>query len=211
MKIDLKKTDGKYYTAKTTPEIVELPETSYLSIRGKGDPSGKDFAENISRLYPIAYTIKFELKTRGQDFIVPPLEGLWWFDETRYSGYTMDEAPQKIPRAEWEYQLQIRMPKVVNESDFKKAKSAVKRKKPTLDFDSVCWTTANEGLCVQIMHIGPFENEPESLKQILSFCEAHKLQKNGVHHEIYLSDFRKTAPEKLRTILREPVKYSTNK
>lgn len=206
-KLDLSKTYKSYYKSKTTPEIVHFDAVNYLSITGIGDPSSEEFAQKIAALYPVAYTIKFECKALGKDFVVPKLEGLWSFDLEKYEGITMENAPKKIPRSEWLYRLLIRMPDFVNEEMVQKAITQVKSKKGELPFiNELTFHTMNEGKCVQILHIGSFDKEPESLAKIQAFCKEHGFQKNGEHHEIYLSDFRKTAPEKLRTILREPVR-----
>ncbi len=205
-KLDLTKLYKSYYTAKTKPEIVEIEAANFLSIRGKGDPSGELFAEKIQALYPVAYTIKFHFKPLGKDFTVAKLEGLWWFDEEKFTKFSMQEAPQKIPRSEWEYRLLIRLPEFVGEKDVKQAIEKVRAKKTVKYLDEVEFFEMEEGKCVQMLHVGSFDKEPESLEKIMQFCEENKLDKNGLHHEIYLSDFRKAAPEKLKTILREPVK-----
>lgn len=204
-KLDLTKIYKSYYTAKTKPELVEFGEARYLAIRGKGDPSEKPFAERIETLYPIAYTLKFLYKERGKDFVVPKLEGQWWYDERKYSGRTITNAVE-IPRSEWEYRLLIRMPDFITRNDFDQALALASAKKKLPLAGDVAFFEMEEGRCVQMLHVGPFSTEIESLKVIDAFSRAHNLAKNGLHHEIYLSDFRKTAPEKLRTILREPVK-----
>lgn len=118
----------------------------------------------------------------------------------------MDEAPTAIPRSDWEYRLMIRLPEYVGEADVNQAVEEVVAKKEIGLAREVGLHTLHEGKCVQMLHVGPFEKEPETLAQIGAFCKERGLQQNGLHHEIYLSDFRKTAPEKLKTILREPVK-----
>ncbi|WP_341228137.1 GyrI-like domain-containing protein [uncultured Arcticibacterium sp.] len=206
-KLDLIKTYKSYYKAKTKPEIVHFDAVNYLSITGVGDPSGEEFAQKIAALYPVAYTIKFDCKADGNDFVLPKLEGLWSFDLEKYEGITMENAPKKIPRSKWFYRLLIRMPDFVKKEMLAKAKETVKGKKGDIPFlQELSWHTMNEGKCVQMLHVGPFDTEPESLIKIQNFCKQHGFQKNGEHHEIYLSDFRKTAPEKLKTILREPVR-----
>lgn len=206
-KLDLTKKYKNYYKSKTKPEIVHFDAINYLSITGIGDPSGEAFAQKIAALYPVAYTIKFDCKANGNDFVVPKLEGLWSFDLAKYEGITMENAPKKIPRGEWAYRLLIRMPDFVNEKMLEQAQEAVKNKKGNLPFlQELEWYSMNEGKCVQILHVGPFDTEPESLLKLQAVMEENNFKKNGEHHEIYLSDFRKTAPEKLKTILREPVK-----
>lgn len=204
-KLDLVKHYKTYYTATTKPQIVEFEPAQYLSILGKGDPSGADFSERIQALYATAYAVKFHYKGEGKDFAVPKLEGLWRFDEARFGSPSMSEAPQQVPRSEWEYRLLIRLPNFVEEPvAIGCAKAVVSKKKIALAAAIECFKMT-EGKCVQMMHVGPFSTETETLAQMLDFIQAHGFGKNGLHHEVYLSDFRNTEPEKLKTILREPV------
>lgn len=205
-KLDLTKKYKSYYTAKTRAEIVEIEPIQYLSITGKGDPSGKDFAEKIQALYTTAYTIKFMYKALDKDFVVAKLEALWWFDEKLYGSYTMEEAPLKIPRSEWEYRLLIRMPDYVTLPEVEKGIQTAIEKKKSAYCSAVEFYQMEEGKVVQILHVGPFSTEPESLQKMAEVMQAKAFLKNGLHHEIYLSDFNKTEPSKLKTILREPVK-----
>jgi hypothetical protein len=205
-KLDLTKLYKSYYTAKPKPELAEIEAARFLSITGKGDPSSAKFAENIQALYATAYAIKFFYKGKGKDFAVAKLEGLWWFDETKYTEITADGAPKEVPRSEWEYRLLIRLPDFVTADAIAQAKELVATKKKITLAQTIELYPMHEGNVVQMLHIGPFETEPESLQKILQFCTANGLTKNGLHHEVYLSDFRKTPPQKLKTILREPVK-----
>jgi hypothetical protein len=205
-KLDLTKKYKAYFTAKTKPELVHIEHAQFISICGKGDPSDKPFAANIEALYSTAYTIKFQCKEKDKDFVVSKLEGLWWFDEKKFASQSIATAPTDIPRSEWEYRLLIRMPDFVSKKDIDKAKEAVIAKKGIQMAAAIEYFTMAEGKSVQVLHVGPFSKEPETLQQIAAFVEDKKLIKNGLHHEIYLSDFRKTAPNKLKTILREPVK-----
>jgi hypothetical protein len=205
-KLDLTKQYKSYFTAKTKPELVEIERAQYISICGKGDPSEKPFADRIETLYSTAYTLKFACKAKDQDFVVSKLEGLWWYDEERFSGNTMLDTPTAVPRSESEYRLLIRLPDFVAAPDLEKAKEAVTAKKNNPLVKELEFFTLTEGKCVQMLHVGPFSTEPETLQQIGEFIAANKLGRNGLHHEIYLSDFRKTEPAKLKTILREPVK-----
>jgi len=204
-KLDLAKLHKQYYTAKTRPEIVEFWKARYISISGKGDPSGGDYMQRIGVLYPVAYTLKFMFKTQGKDFSVAKLEGLWWYDVQKFGRPTIEEAPLKIPRSEWEYRMLIRLPDYVSGADVVQAIETVIFKKRLTLANEVEFYEMTEGKCVQMLHVGPFDQEPESLKLIEVFCKEHGFKQNGLHHEIYLSDFRRTAPEKLKTILREPV------
>jgi hypothetical protein len=205
-KLDLTKKYKTYFTAKTKPELVEIEKAQFISICGKGDPSDKLFVNKIEALYPTAYTIKFAHKEKGRDFVVSKLEGLWWFDEKKYPVKSIANTSVEVPRTEWEYRLLIRMPDFVTKNDFDKAVETVIEKKSLPLAEELEFFEMAEGKSVQMLHVGPFSTEPETLKQIVAFTEMHKLKKNGLHHEIYLSDFRKTEPGKLRTILREPVK-----
>lgn len=146
------------------------------------------------------------LKAVNNDFVVPKLEALWSFDDKKYKDISMDEAPVKIPRSEWNYRIMIRMPDFVTREQTKAAIDTVANKKLIELAKAIEFYEMTEGKVVQILHVGPFENEPQTLKKIQEFTTKNNLQKNGLHHEIYLSDFRKTSPEKLKTILREPVK-----
>jgi hypothetical protein len=205
-KLDLNREYKSYYSAKNQPEIIEVEKAQYISITGTGDPNGKDFATKIEALFPVAYNIKFACKTLNQDFVVAKLEGLWSFDMEKYKGLTMDEAPAKIPRSEWNYRLLIRMPDFVTSELVDTAIKTVFEKKKNRLVQEVEFFTLHEGKCVQMMHVGPFHTEPQTLKQIGDFITQNNLTHNGDHHEIYLSDFRKTPQEKLKTILREPIK-----
>lgn len=205
-KLDLIKVYRTYFTARAKPELVTIEEAHFISIKGKGDPSAPAFAHNIEALYSTAYTIKFMYKAQNSDFTVSKLEGQWWFDENKFPGKNIETSAMEVPRSEWEYRLLIRMPAFVTANDLDIAKETVRKKKDIDLIDQVEFFTMTEGKSVQMLHIGPFSTELETLKQIGAFIDLNKLAKNGLHHEIYLSDFRKTAPEKLKTILREPVK-----
>lgn len=203
-KLDLTKKYKSSYSAKRKPEVLTLPPAQYLSVSGKGDPSGLGFSEDVGKLYSVAYAVKFICKARDKDFSVPKLEGLWWFDDSKYKGLSISEAPQRVPRSEWSYRLLLRMPDYVKQKDLDEGiKSKEKKGDAKLDVQLIL---LEEGKVVQMLHVGPFETEPETLQTIFAFCVENKFAQNGLHHEIYLSDFRKTPPEKLKTILREPVK-----
>jgi hypothetical protein len=204
-KLDLAKKYKAYYTAKSTPEFIELEEVNYLAIKGVGDPSQQEFANKVQALYAVAYSVKFVFKMRKKDFVVPKLEGLWWFDEEKYDGVSISEAPKIIHREEWQYRLLIRLPDFAEETDVTNAREEVCQKKKLTMASSVEFFKMREGKSIQILHVGSFEKEPETLRQLEAFIQSKNLKKNGLHHEIYLSDFRKTPSEKLKTILREPV------
>lgn len=205
-KIDLKKKYKAYYSAAKKPEIIQVEPAHYLSISGKGDPSSQSYAYNIQALYTTAYTLKFKMKEQEKDFVVPSLEGLWWFDEEKYKNVGITDAPSAIPRSEWEYRMLIRMPDFVTDAHIQNALATAFDKKQFAPIKKIEPHRLHEGKCIQMMHVGPFSTEPETLLQLQAFSNEHNFQKNGTHHEIYLSDFRKVPQEKLRTILREPVK-----
>jgi hypothetical protein len=203
-KLDLGKHYKSYYTARRVPEVLTLEEAHYLALTGEGDPDGDHFKTSIQALFPVAYGIKFLCKSRGKDFTVPKLEAQWWFDE-RYAGLSMAEAPQQIPRAEWQWRLLIRMPDFVTAEVVTSVRKAVQEKKKVSRIGDVSHYTLTEGKVVQMLHNGSFDREPESLQLMQEFMTTHNLQHAGHHHEIYLSDFTKVAPAKYKTILRAPV------
>jgi hypothetical protein len=203
-KIDLTRQYKSYYTAKAKPEVVQIEAAQYLSITGKGDPSSAGFQQDIQALYSVAYVIKFMCKDEGNDFTVAKLEGDWWYDERQYAGITAEDAPAKIPRSEWLYRLMIRLPEFVRNEQVTAAQKTATDKKGIARAAAVALHNTTAHYAAQMMHIGPFDKEPETIQQIVRFMQEDNMQKGGHHHEIYLSDFRKTAPEKLKTILREP-------
>lgn len=205
-KLDLAKQYKSYYTAKAKPEYIHLDQpVSYLSIQGQGDPSGPGFAAHIQAMYATAYALKFKAKAEGRDFVVAKLEGLWWYDEAQFAGLSIKEASVKVPRSAWYYRLLIRLPEYVEAAALEALKPGLAVAKSIPLIREVEYFTMKEGKCVQMLHVGPFDKEPETLEIMKSFMDAEGCGRNGLHHEIYLSDFRKTAPEKLKTILREPV------
>lgn len=205
-KTDFTRQYRNYYRAKEQPELIHIEPARYLSITGKGDPGGPGFATAIQALYSLAYAVKFSFKAQGADFVVPKLEGLWWFDEERFGLQNADIVPQQIPRSEWFYRLLIRMPEILIDTELQTIRQQLMERKPVERLADVGLHHMHEGRCVQVLHTGPFDREPETLARMVAFMADYSLERNGLHHEIYLSDFRKTSPEKLRTILREPVK-----
>ena len=199
-KLDLTKKYLSYYKAKKSPELLSFGLTNYLSILGKGDPNDKEFGEKVATLYPLAYGVKAICKSNGQAFIVPKLEGLWWIESD--IDYT------EVPRSEWRWKLLIRMPDFADTDMLDNARETLIKKKKEGLFHEVNFESIEEGDCVQILHLGSFSDEEKSLEKIHEFMKKENLSWNGYHHEIYLSDFRKTAQEKLKTILRQPVKKS---
>lgn len=186
---------------------------NYIAMRGEGDPNaeGSEYKNSIGLLYAIAYTIKMskmsDRKIMGYfDYVVPPLEGFWWQDGINDVDYEHKES--------FKFISVIRLPDFVTKEDFDWAIGEATRKKKT-NFSKVEFMTYNEGLCVQCMHIGPYDNEPATIEAMHEYMKAqgYKLDINDkrMHHEIYLNDARKTAPEKLKTVVRHPIRKSENK
>jgi len=197
-KTDLVKQDKEYYSAKKKPEIREFTELNFLTIIGKGEPAGIEFTKAVEALYPLAYGIKNIYKKQEMDFTVPKLEGLWWVNSEKNA--------LEVPRSEWYWKLLIRIPNFVTVANFEQAKINVIKKKGIEKINEILFEKITEGKCIQIMHIGPYSTEPETINKMKDFMKEKGLVENGVHHEIYLSDPRKTEPEKMKTILRQPVK-----
>jgi hypothetical protein len=197
-KLDLTKEYKTYYTAKTTPEVVEFNEVQFLTIEGKGAPSGKEFTAKVEALYPLAYGVKNVCKKQGKDFGVPKLEGLWWVESNKPA--------LEVSREEWRWKLLIRMPEFVTSDIVEKVKAEVIKKKGIELVKEIKFEKITEGKCVQILHVGPYSTEPESLSKMRKLMKEKNLVDDGLHHEIYLSDPRKVTPEKMKTILRQPVK-----
>ena len=208
MAFDFKKEYKEFYMPGKKPEIVNIPETKYIAVRGKGDPNeeGGAYQQAISVLYAVAYTLKMSYKTEYKiqgffEYVVPPLEGFWWQDGIEGIDYT--------DKASFNWISVIRLPEFITRKDFEWAvQTATKKKK--LDCSSAEFMTIDEGLCVQIMHLGPFDDEPASVALMNAYLEANgysnDLTETRLHHEIYLSDARKVAPEKWKTVIRHPIK-----
>ena len=200
-KLDLTKKYKKYYTAKTVPEIVDIEEGQFLTIEGKGAPGRDKFQAKITALYSLAYAIKNICKKRGKDFVVPKLEGLWWVESNKPFS--------EVPREEWRWKLLIRMPDFVTPEIVENGKYNVIERKGIELVKEIKFEKMKEGKCVQILHIGPYSAEHESLQKMRKLMEKENLVENGPHHEIYLSDPRRVPEERLKTILRQPVRERT--
>lgn len=188
---------GKHHVLRT----VEVPPLQYLMIDGQGDPNTDPrFAQAVATLFPLAYQLKFFSKnTLQRDYVVMPLEGLWWADD--YASFT-----RARDKSKWHYTLMIMQPGWISAAHFQEALAAVARKSPELPLDDVRLQTLHEGLCVQTLHIGSFDDEAAILAQMHeNYLPQHHFKPRGKHHEIYFSDMRKTPPHKLRTLLRQPV------
>ncbi|MFC4107113.1 GyrI-like domain-containing protein [Micromonospora zhanjiangensis] len=195
---DFKKTYRQVYAARATPTLVDVPELTMLAVDGVGDPEGPAYRQVVEALYGVAYTLRFGLKNAGVlEYPVMPLEGLWWSPGLR-DGSTAD-------RSAWHYTMMIMQPPQVTADLVADAVAGAGRKRPSAALDRVELRTLAEGPSAQILHVGPFSEEPATLDRLMAFIGERGLRMHGKHHEIYLSDHRRTAPEKLRTILRYPV------
>ncbi len=215
MAFDYKKEYREFYMPKNKPGIVEVPPMNYIAVRGKGNPNeeGSEYKATIGLLYAIAFTIKMSKKGSRQidgyfDYVVPPLEGFWWQtaqEEDRKTALGIDYTRKD----DFHFISVIRLPDFVTKDDFDWAKEEAAKKKKT-DFSKVEFFTYNEGLCVQCMHIGSYDNEPETIKMMHDFAAAQDYETDitdqRFHHEIYLSDARKVTPERLKTVIRHPIK-----
>ena len=208
MAFDFKKEYKEFYMPKNKPGIVTVPSMNYIAVRGEGDPNQEDgeYKQAIGLLYGIAFTIKMSKKGDHQidgyfDYVVPPLEGFWYMEGMNGIDYAHKEAFHWISV--------IRLPDFVTEDDFSWAVNEATKKKKQ-DFSSVEFLTVEEGLCVQCMHIGSYDDEPATVARMHEFIKQHgyelDITDKRLHHEIYLSDARKVAPEKLKTVIRHPVK-----
>ena len=210
MAFDFKKEYKEFYLPKERPEIVTVPRANYAAVRGQGDPNAPDgaYQRAIAVLYAVAYTIKMSKKGDHRidgyyDFVVPPLEGFWWQEGVDGVDYGN--------KAGFQWYAMIRLPDFVTGADFAWAVAEAGRKK-RLDCSGAEFLTVDEGLCVQILHVGPFDDEPRSValmdEHIRQQGYENDFSATRLHHEIYLSDARKAAPEKWRTVIRHPIRKS---
>lgn len=198
-KIDFKKQYKDLYAPGAKDFVhVQVPPLRYVAIDGQGEPGNEAYVNACSWLFSVSYGVKFWSKSQlSKDYVVPPLEGLWWADD--YTAYTEDR------RAEWKWTLMILLPDWTDASAYESALQKAERKLGAVP-DTLRCMTLEEGLCVQIMHLGPFADEAPTLARLHNeYLPQNGLRENGLHHEIYLSDPRRTAPEKLKTVLRQPV------
>ena len=208
MAFDYKKEYKEFYLPRKKPEIVDVPAMNYIAVRGTGDPNREDgdYQKAIGLLYAIAFTIKMSKRSGHRidgyfDYVVPPLEGFWWQEGVEGFDYTSKELFHWISV--------IRLPDFVTRDDFAWAIAEATAKKKQ-DFSRVEFLTIEEGLCVQMLHIGPYDDEAGSVAMMDAFIAeqgyGNDFSDTRLHHEIYLSDVRRTAPEKLRTVLRHPIR-----
>lgn len=208
MAFDYKKEYKEFYLPKNRPEIVDVPEMNFLAVRGSGNPNeeGGDYKASIGLLYTVAFTIKMSKKGSHEiegyfDYVVPPLEGFWWQEGVKGVDLTSKETFRWISV--------IRLPDFVRREDVAWAISEAGRKKQE-DFSKVEFLTIREGLCVQCMHVGPYDQEPETIAKmdqyLLDYGYVKDFSEERLHHEIYLSDARRVVPERWRTVIRHPIR-----
>jgi len=199
-KVDFKKLFKKYYSPSIEPELIDLPTIQVLSLEGQGAPASENFQRAIQAMYGCFFTIKFGRKKAGlgPDYSGAPLEGLWWMkDQTKFD--------QARP-ADWLWKLLLWQPDFISQQDLDRARAELKKKKDNPDLGRVKLEKISEGAVVQIMHIGPYSAEAPTIKKLHEFAKNKGFELTGKHHEIYLGDPRRAKPEKLKTIIRQPVK-----
>ncbi len=202
LKTDLFKEDPTYYQIGTTPKMVQLGTYYYLSIAGQSAPEAEPFLSSIQVVYAVSYGIKFLCKAEDHDFTVPKMECHWFVD----GGPEKQHLFTETPREEWRWQIKIRMPKFVTPDHFSRAMHNVRKKKPELAyFDELKFELIQEGPCAQVLHHGSYDDEGPTIERLHGFIADHQLQITGYHKEIYLSDPRRVAAEKLKTIIRYQV------
>ena len=197
--IDFKKEYRELYSApKGVPGMVDVPPLQYLMVDGSGNPNTSPrFQEAMSGLYPVAYTLRFAIKADEQvAYSVMPLQGLWWLPDGEFDFSLKDR---------WIWTLMIMQPDYVTEDRFEAARESAKNKEPLPIFDELRLEVYEEGLAAQIMHIGPYADEAPNIERLHTFIHESGYSLRGKHHEIYLGDPNRSAPEKLKTIIRQPV------
>lgn len=209
MPFDYKKEYKEYYLPKNKPNIIDIPSMNFVAVRGEGNPNAEDgdYQKAIGLLYGIAFTIKMSYKGSHKidgffEYVVPPLEGFWWMDG-------IADGIDYSRKDQFHWISLIRLPDFVKKDDFDWAVAEATKKKKT-DFSKAEFLTYQEGLCVQCMHIGPYDDEPATIELMDRYAQENgyitDISAARYHHEIYLSDIRKCAPEKLKTVIRHPVK-----
>ena len=205
MTIDYKKTQKELYLPKTAPSVIDVPRMTFITVDGEGDPNtSAEYTAAVELLYGLSYTIKMGSKSI-LEYVVPPLEGLWSVDDDfRGGGAEINDKSKFI------WTMMIRQPDFVTEDILEVLKISLAKKKPNLDISKAKLETITEGLCVQVMHIGSYDDEPATVAALDGFAieNGYILDINDIrrHHEIYISDPRKVAPEKLKTVIRHPIR-----
>jgi hypothetical protein len=183
--------------ASTAPRLVWVPPTTYLVAEGTGSPEGEHFRRAVKAVYAVAYTMKMQLKLEGQEFRMGGLEALWWVDRP---GHWQD-----VDRGDWHWKVLMAVPESVDAQLMKLTRDSLVNRRRLDDAADVHLEILDEGTCVEAMHVGPYATEGETIQLMHAFMVESRYQRAGPHHEIYLSDPRRTAPERIRTILRQPV------
>ena len=206
---DFKKEYKDLYLPKSKPSVIEVPEMVFIMVDGKGNPNTREAYKNAREmLYGLSYSIKMSKMSGTQpkgyyEYIVPPLEGLWWGEDGYFNGTNI------IDKDKLCWTSMIRQPEFVVQEAFEEAKQVLGKKKPEFDLSLARLVSFTEGLCAQIMHIGSYDDEPTTIEILEQFIEESEykndISENRKHHEIYLGDPRKTAPEKLKTVIRQPI------
>ncbi|MCA9319305.1 MAG: GyrI-like domain-containing protein [Planctomycetes bacterium] len=198
-KIDLFRELKPEYASPTTPKCVTTTPGTYLAIKGSGEPGGAEYQEKIGTIYAAAYTLKFDSKAAGQDYTVGKMETQYWVDSKK-----SDFAA--TPRSKWNWQILIRVPAHQTRQSLETTLDRLRGKGRCEGIDALELIALHEGDCVQMLHVGPFDLVGEAVARMESFMKREGLQRHGRHHEIYLSDPRRVEPERLKTIVRIPVK-----
>lgn len=207
-KLDFKKADKAFYTGKAGVwDMLDVPARSFIMMDGQGNPNGPSYARALAALYPVAYAIKFASKAVGNDYVVPPLEALWWAENP--DAFTQNR------RDEWQWTVMLRVPETVTRDAFERGQVAAaakleKKKQDVTAISELRLATLSEGRCLQTLHIGPYTDEAPVLANLHDRVMPDLgVTFHGPHHEIYLSDPRRTDPQKLKTLLRQPVQPIT--
>ena len=198
-RIDLRKQLKPFYSSSTKPNILDASPAKFLTITGHGEPGGEAYQAALIALYSVAYMVKSRAKAAGRDFTVMTLEGLWWWDCPATS---LADVP---PRETWNWKSMMRQPDFITPEMVEEAKAESKAKRGLKEIDRIILEEFDEGLSAQIMHVGPFSEEGVAVEKLHGFIEENGYKLRGVHHEIYMSDPRRTAPEKWKTIIRQPI------
>lgn len=209
-KMDYKKAYKDLYMPKKKPSFIQVPEMTFIMVEGKGNPNtSKEYKDALEILYGLSFTIKMSKMSGSQpegyfEYVVPPLEGLWWVDDAAFDGTNITDKDRFC------WVSMIRQPEFVTQEVFEWAKAELKKKKPEIDFSSTRLKIWEEGLCCQIMHVGPYDNEPATIGMMEEYIQAsgyvNDISDTRWHHEIYLGDPRRTKPENLKTVIRHPIR-----
>ena len=190
------------FVAPRKPVLIQLNPAAYLAVEGAGEPGGGEFSTKVGALYAMAYTIKMTRKFGGrQDYPVSKLEAQWW-------GPDGQNCFASVPKAQWRWRLMIRTPEIVEAKELGSARAALRKRGKAEGTEYVALHSMTEGQCVQQLHVGPYETEGETVKQMEGFAHSKGMELCGLHHEIYISDPRRVPPERIKTILRHPIQPS---